>query len=385
MHGWLGATEKGWADPVIATECHRKARPGYGEVSAHEYLDTPETLALKATFLIKLLMLSQHACVYTGAGISTSAGIGDYATQSEETKAKLPSKKKLRSDVHQSPKSPMLAKPTLAHRVLVAMFKQGLIKRWIQQNHDGLPQKAGLPQHAINEIHGALYDPSNPVVPMSGHLRTDLFEDLGHWASHTDLCLALGTSLSGMNADRVCLDVAARLKAKKWQPDAPPAPPVYGAVIISLQRTEYDKMASLRIYARLDDVFRIIGEQLGILSSLTDDIYTLPHFSAEKNPEEGVYLVPYDQQGFLTTDPDLPKLRWDLREDKRVTLTAGEFEGDEGEVVGFNNEGHVKIRFFHQIGKSGFKAPMERTLGSWWIQSAIEGGVPRLPVINVSE
>jgi hypothetical protein len=38
-----------------------------------------------------------------------------------------------------------------------------------------LPQKSGFPQEKINEIHGAWYDPSNPVVQFSGSLRGDLF------------------------------------------------------------------------------------------------------------------------------------------------------------------------------------------------------------------
>ena len=46
---------------------------------------------------------------------------------------------------------------------------------------DGLPQKAKFPQEALNEIHGAWFDPSNPVVPMSGSLRGDLFEWLQEW------------------------------------------------------------------------------------------------------------------------------------------------------------------------------------------------------------
>lgn len=52
----------------------------------------------------------------------------------------------------------------------------GLLHSWVQQNHDGLPQKAGFSQEKINEIHGAWYDPSNPVVQFNESLRTDLFE-----------------------------------------------------------------------------------------------------------------------------------------------------------------------------------------------------------------
>ena len=38
---------------------------------------------------------------------------------------------------------------------------------------------------------------------MSGQLRSDLFADLLAWEDRADLCLAVGTSLSGMNADRL--------------------------------------------------------------------------------------------------------------------------------------------------------------------------------------
>ena len=59
-------------------------------------------------------------------------------------------------------------------------------------------------QAAINEIHGSWYDPSNPVVNMAGQLREDLFADLLDWEAKADVCLALGTSMAGMNADRLC-------------------------------------------------------------------------------------------------------------------------------------------------------------------------------------
>jgi NAD-dependent SIR2 family protein deacetylase len=78
----------------------------------------------------------------------------------------------------------------------------------IQQNHDGLPQKAGFPQHCINEIHGAWFDPSNPVVTMSGDLRTDLVKRLDNSKKKSDLVLALGTSLAAVGADAI-VDAAA--------------------------------------------------------------------------------------------------------------------------------------------------------------------------------
>jgi NAD-dependent SIR2 family protein deacetylase len=73
----------------------------------------------------------------------------------------------------------------------------------VAQNHDSLEKKAGFPEWKSNSIHGDWFDVSNPVVQFSGSLRTDLFNDMLRWERRADLCLCLGTSLSGMNADRM--------------------------------------------------------------------------------------------------------------------------------------------------------------------------------------
>ena len=121
--------------------------------------------------------------------------------------------------------------------------RQGLLHGWVQQNHDGLPQKAGFPQERINEIHGSWYDPGNPVtwrsgeaqslwtkksdekttmsiyvlrisielsafcisakvVKYSGTLHNRSYPWMREDAETADLCLVLGTSLGGLNADQ---------------------------------------------------------------------------------------------------------------------------------------------------------------------------------------
>merc|ERR1719440_902226 len=107
---------------------------------------------------------------------------------------------------------------------------------------------------ALNEIHGAWYDPSNPVVPMSGTLRDDLIKLMLHWEDQVDLCLALGTSMVGMNADRMAVAPAER--ARRGKADA------LGTVIVSLQQTQYDSLASLRIFARIDQVMDLLAAEL---------------------------------------------------------------------------------------------------------------------------
>jgi hypothetical protein len=61
-----------------------------------------------------------------------------------------------------------------------------MLQGWVQQNHDGLPQKAGYRQEDINEIHGSWFDPSNPVVKYSGSLRDDLYQHMQQQAATTD-------------------------------------------------------------------------------------------------------------------------------------------------------------------------------------------------------
>jgi len=113
-------------------------------MNASEYQDDPDVLREKIACLAKMVLSSKQMTAYTGAGISTSSGIGDYATKGKEK-----SKKKKAGSM-------LLARPTLAHRTLTALHEAGYLKHWIQQNHDGLPQKAGFPQEHMNEIHGKL-------------------------------------------------------------------------------------------------------------------------------------------------------------------------------------------------------------------------------------
>ena len=62
----------------------------------------------------------------------------------------------------------------------------------------------------------------------------------------------------------------------------------------------------------------------------------------------------------------------DLREGARVRLTCGPHAGDEGVVVGRNNEGHWRITFRHRLKKTAkLKMPFQRVLGSWWVEAAM--------------
>ena len=66
--------------------------------------------------------------MYSGAGISVAAGIGQAARGAARGSRGTD------------------AEPTPAHFALAALHRAGLLHGWVQQNHDGLPQKAGFPQ-----------------------------------------------------------------------------------------------------------------------------------------------------------------------------------------------------------------------------------------------
>ena len=62
----------------------------------------------------------------------------------------------------------------------------------------------------------------------------------------------------------------------------------------------------------------------------------------------------------------------------------GKHKGDIGEVIKKNDEGHYIFIFQHKLRrKSKLTHPMQRVMGSWWIESASRGVFERLPIVNV--
>jgi len=325
--------------------------------------------------LASLILRSGALLAFTGAGISTAAGIDDYASKAKE-KSVTAAGKPVVKDWKQ-------ARPTAAHRVLAAMHGAGHLKHWVTQNHDSLPQRAGYPQHALNEIHGSMHDPSNPIVPYEGSLRDDLFEWPHQWQERSDLCLALGTSLSGFNVDSVAS--AAAEKAARGEG--------LGLVIINLQGTPYDSQCSLRIFGKCDDVMTRLADELGIADHVLpmDAAAFVPRIAGGALLSDDVLRVPFDRiTGERLPDGADPAqwATWDLRVGRRVRLTGGPYEGDVGRVMQKDPDGSFRIRFEDSIHPK-FKVkrrPFSLWLGAWWLQEATHGHglVPggRMPLMS---
>jgi hypothetical protein len=254
------------------------------------------------------------------------------------------------------------------------MHEAGLLHRWINQNHDGLPQKAGLPQEAINELHGAWHAPNNPVVQMSGSLRGDLFQDLLEYEQAADLTIAVGTSLCGMNADRVVTSVAERAReAQSGQ---------LGSVVIGLQRTVHDEDATLRIFGRCDDVFAALAKELALQVKPEQEggTFFVPPVLVGRGQDSYVFEnIPYDACGEHSSETTSTL---DLRDDVELVIPDGPHAGAVGEIDGCDREGNIRCRFRLKPTTGKLRAPVVLLLGRWWIQAAVDGTVASLPVVN---
>ena len=237
---------------------------------------------------------------------------------------------------------------------------------------------------------GAWFDPSNPVVQFNQSLRGDLFERLLQSEEKADLCLCVGTSLSGMNADRVVSSTAKRY-VRKGQGQ--------GSVIINLQATPLDSVASLRVWHKADDVFARLAQRLG-----------LPLEKIERGEPCHTALVPYDEQGHKRGDGDQRLMVLDCTEGQRVVvgqphdtqmryrqgtvekisrgnpyLSLDGIPGKNGQPgtccsLSFSSFSSHSLSPLSLSGKLGRRS----AFGHWWIREAALGTVSVLPVRNVA-
>lgn len=386
-----------WPLPQLAVECDALARPGYLSGKAHEYLDDEQVLRSKVALLASMLRKAKHTVVYGGAGLSTASGISDYATRTGS--AGVLAKQKVESEGGKdaaaetdkckdkggradkrtmAPSSFYSAQPNLGHRVVAAMAQQGFVWRFIQQNHDGLPQKAGLPQRLMNEIHGGIFDPSNPVVPMSGNLRSDLFKDLLLCERKVDLLLTLGSSLAGMNADRLVKTCSERAERTKSKHDA------LGSVIVSLQTTPHDAQASVRVYATIDRTMELLAEHLVLdVPPTQTPLPPLPTVPRPLGIEREVFEVPYDERGQRLEEGHLRR-SWDLRYRSIHFITIGPNKGARAIILGKLEDTHYRVGIRLRPDFQGDYEEI-RIMGSWWVNAAVAGEVEMLPIMNLDE
>jgi mono-ADP-ribosyltransferase sirtuin 6 len=248
-----------------------------------ERFDRPEALEEKINRLARLIKQSKHLVVFTGAGISTSAGIHDFRGPNGKWTREAQGLKPLRGV------STISAFPTKTHMALVQLARKNKLKWLISQNCDGLHIRSGFPQDRLSELHG------NGNVEICETCGQRYFRDmcahrsrkLGFGRDHftgrycvrencggrllestidfgqnlpetpltnafehsekADLHIALGSSLTVTPAAD-CPDTTAKNG---------------DLVIINLQRTPLTKVARDHIYAKTDEVMERVMAKLG--------------------------------------------------------------------------------------------------------------------------
>lgn len=349
MVPWHGnaAARYNWLNPVRTLESSKKARPEYTTVDAHEYRDHETVLNEKIVLLASFIRQAKHCVAYTGAGLSRSSGLDDYASDRTST---------------QQRGYGAAAQPNDSHKALTKLHQAGYLKAVVNQNHDGLLQKAGFPQQCVNEIHGSWFDPSNPGGNI---LRDDLFDNLLQHEANTDLCLALGTSLSGLNADRVATTATLRSP---------------GLVICNLQCTQLDHMSSLRLFAPLDDVLARLLKQLKLdsLKVVSPSVTSVPKGALSKD----IFTLPYDAASGERSATKTCLL--DLTAGSRFKIVRGSFANCVGEVMVRQPDGHWRLKIHQQIDEETTIVD-EHLLGAWWMTAALQGLVPFLPIVPHQE
>lgn len=284
------------------------------EADCKEFFDDAKTLNRKIKKLAKLIRNSKHFCAFTGAGISTAAGIADFrsgintvlATGTGKwaaNSAKQQGKSKLIKKNKKATKS-IKAIPTASHMALVSLMTTGpkYLKCMISQNTDGLHRRSGIPVDQLCELHGnttlevcdrcgkgymrdyrcrnslrkqKVHDHKTgrycTVPKCGGNLRDTIInfgedlpvQTLKDAQQNTDQCdvmLALGSSLTVTPAADLPEEVGDR-----WLEEKESGKTLTNhLVIVNLQKTPLEDVCSLRIFAKIDDVMVPLMKELGL-------------------------------------------------------------------------------------------------------------------------
>ncbi len=109
------------------------------KVPLPELAETSVDLDRKARQLADLIRKSKHFIVFTGAGVSTSAGIPDFRGPDGQWTLQAQGRQRTTATV-----TTLQAIPTATHMALVELQNRGLMTYLVSQNCDGLHRRSGI-------------------------------------------------------------------------------------------------------------------------------------------------------------------------------------------------------------------------------------------------
>lgn len=267
----------------------RSQRPGDDFATLHQ--DTDDELREKIACLTEWWREAKHVVVYTGAGVSTAAGLPDYRGPEGVWTRKVRGEAIENFDCDEL----SVFTPTRSHVALARLQQAGFLAHVVTTNVDGLHSKAGLPSEALSELHGnsfvelcracgkrfergyvtrtatGLFEhKTGKVCESCGGALYDNIVNFGNTFEHVpsmeeehdrawvqtlkaDLVVVLGSSLSVQTACDL---------PEECLPPRSEKPKGGRLVIVNLQRTPKDSLAALQIFAPCDDAIGPIEHAL---------------------------------------------------------------------------------------------------------------------------
>ena len=147
--------------PLMANMERSLRRKAQTEERLEEREDPPEVMMEHVAVLVELIRQRGTFVMHTGAGFSTAAAIPDFRGRdgiwTQQAKGRAVPMPRFEN-----------TKPTKAHLAAVALHDAGYLTHVVTQNVDGLHQRAGMPQHAVSELHGSVFRETcrNEACPM---------------------------------------------------------------------------------------------------------------------------------------------------------------------------------------------------------------------------
>lgn len=116
-----------------------------------EKFDSEEDLVQKARAAAQRLAASRHAIAFTGAGLSTSAGLGDYRGKRGKWTLEAQGVDEAYTTVYEA------LRPTFGHEAVAKLVEMGRLAYVVTQNADGLHHLSGIPYTKLSDVHGSAF------------------------------------------------------------------------------------------------------------------------------------------------------------------------------------------------------------------------------------
>ncbi|CRK18861.1 hypothetical protein BN1723_002865 [Verticillium longisporum] len=254
------------------------------KIAGLERIENPDVIDRKAETLVGHIRKAKHIIAFTGAGVSTSAGIPDFRGPDGAWTLRAQGRERTGKTTNT-----LQAIPTHTHMALVELQNQGILKYLVSQNCDGLHRRSGILPDRISELHGnsnleycrdcgkeylrdfravSTYEKPirdhrtgrkcascngvllDTIINFGENLSADILQRARDHAASADLCLALGSSPTIPPACEIPETVGRRRFSS--------------LVICNLQATPLDALASQRFFARTDDLMVAVMAKLGL-------------------------------------------------------------------------------------------------------------------------